>query len=535
MNFSWAGIQESVRNFWGKLSRPQKMITVIAPLIVAIALISLIYWASRPQYEAIFSNISATDAGAVTTKLKDLKINYQLADNGSTIMVPKSQASEVRLQLANAGLPQGSKFSFDNLNQMHLGETDADRKLRYVLGLQNELETTLKTLAGVQDARVHIVMPESSLFANNEKPTTAAVTLKLAPGTKIADEQVNAIANLLAGSVEGLQRENVTIVDTNGNTLSDVIKKSKDPQKLSADQLQMQQQVENDLQKSVQSMLDRVLGSGKTVVRMNAVLNFDQVSINSTKNGPGAVVSENNSTENASSGTSGGAVPGTVTNIPGYQSPTANGSTSTSQKANSTKNYQVDTTQEQRVVAPGTVKRLSVSVMADSDTVNQAQLAQIQTIVASASGVDLTRGDQIQVAAIPFDKTSLQQTKQEMDAAARKQQILKYVELGAGVLLALIFIVLVLRMRSKRKAEGYLGLGGELQPVPLAAAEELLLAQEEAQKQAEKEAEAKLALKKQKSVEEIERQKVKEAVELYAQNNPDEVARLMKTWLAEER
>ncbi|WP_434511460.1 flagellar basal-body MS-ring/collar protein FliF [Desulfitobacterium sp. AusDCA] len=530
MNFSWAGIQESVRNFWGKLSRPQKTITVITPLIVAVALFSLIYWASRPQYEAIFSNMSAADAGAVTTKLKDLKVNYQLADNGSTIMVPKSQAAEVRLQLANAGLPQGSKFSFDNLNQMHLGETDADRKLRYVLGLQNELETTLKTLSGVQDARVHIVMPESSLFASNEKPTTAAVTLKLAPGTKIADEQVNAIANLLAGSVEGLQRENVTIVDTNGNTLSDVIGKSKDPQKLSADQLQLQQQVENDLQKSVQSMLDRVLGSGKTVVRMNAVLNFDQVSINSTKNGPGAVVSEQNSTENSSSGTPGGAVPGTVTNIPGYQSATAGGSTSTSQKANSTKNYQVDTTQEQRVVAPGTVKRLSVSVMADSDSVTQAQLAQIQTIVASASGVDLTRGDQIQVAAIPFDKTSLKQTQQEMDAAARKQQILQYSELGAGVLLAVIFIILVVRMRSKRKADALsLELGGE--PVPLAAAEELLLAQQEA----EKEAEVKLAQKKQKSADEIEKQKIKEAVELYAQNNPDEVARLVKTWLAEER
>lgn len=536
MDFSWAGIQKSIREFWGKLSRPQKLITVIAPLLVAVALFSLIYWASRPQYVALFTKMSDTDAGAITTKLKDLKVNYQLADNGSTIQVPQSQAAEVRLELANAGLPQGSKFSFDSLNQFQLGETDADRKLRYVLGLQNELETTLKTLTGVQDARVHIVMPEPSLFVDKDKATTAtaAVTLKLVPGTKISDDQVKAIANLLAGSVEGLQPENVTIVDTSGATLSKVIGESKDPQQLSANQLQTQQQVENDLQKSLQSMLDRVLGSGKTVVRTSATLNFDQVSIDSTKNGPGAVVSEQNNTESSSNGTTAGAVPGTTTNVPGYTSPTANGTTSTTQKTNSTRNYQVDTTKEQRVVAPGTVKRLSVSVMADSDSVTSAQLDQIKTIVASAAGIDLSRGDQIQVAALPFDKTGLQQEKQQMDAAARNQKILNYVELGVGALLALLFLFFVLRMRSKRKTDvGHLGMGlrGELQPVPLAAAEELLMVQQ----QAEKDAELKIAQKKQKSSEEIQKQKIKEAVELYARNNPEEVARLVKTWLAEER
>ncbi|AHF07789.1 flagellar basal-body MS-ring/collar protein FliF [Desulfitobacterium metallireducens] len=537
MNFSWAGIQQSIREFWGKLSRPQKIITVIAPLIVTVALVSLILWAGRPQYVALFSNLADTDAGAITTKLKDLKVNYQLANNGTTIMVPQSQASEVRLELANAGLPQGSKFSFDYLNSVRLGETDADRKIRYVLGLQTELETTLKTLAGVEDARVHIVMPDPSLFADKEKPATAAVTLKVATGTEIADEQVKAIANLLRGSVEGLQPENVTIVDTKGNTLSDVLSSESDPKKLTVTQLQLQQKVETDLQKSLQSMLDRVFGTGKTVVRANAVLNFDQVSINSTKNGPGAVVSEKNSTENTANNAQGGATPGVTPNVaPGYVGTTANGSTSTSAKTDSTRNYQVDSTQEQRVVAPGSVKRLSVSIMADSDVVTNAQLAQIQTVVASASGIDLTRGDQIEVAALPFDKTGIDQEQQQRDAAARNQQLLRYVELGIGALLALVFIFLVLRMRSKRKAEaGGFDLSGELQPVPLAAAEELLLAQQQAQQQAEREADLKLAQKKKKSAEEIEKQKVKEAVELYAENNPDDVAKLVKTWLAEEK
>lgn len=533
MEFSWAGIQKSIREFWGKLSRPQKVITVTAPLAVAIALFSLLYWASNPQYVAIFTKLPDAEAGAITTKLKDLKVDYQLADNGSSILVPQKQASEIRLELANSGLPQGSKFSWsDSLNQMRVGETEADRRLRYILGLQNELETTLKSLTGVQDARVHIVMPEPTLFVEKEKATTAAVTLKLTPGTKLADDQVRAIANLLSSSVEGLLPENVTIVDTGGNVLSDAIGKKNEPERMTATQIQLKQTTEDNIQKSVQSMLNQVLGAGKTVVRANVTLDFDQVTTNSVINGPGAVVSQADTSEKSSNGTGAGAVPGVTPNVPGYQTPVGTGTASTSEKTTSTKNFQVDTTQEQRIRNQGDIKRLSVSVMLDADTVSEAQATQIKTVVASAVGILQARGDEIQVAAMPFDKTGLLQQEKEFADAARKVQMQTYIELGAGALLGLLFLIVIFRMRAKRKKENLpFGLGQELRPVPLAAAEELLLSQLEA----EQEADFKLAQKKQKSAEEIQRQKVKEAVDLYARNNPDEVARLVKTWLAEER
>jgi len=529
VNFSWVGIQQSVKTFWNKLSSPQKIITVLAPLLVATALITLITWAGSPQYVAIFTKLSDTDAGAITTKLKDLKADYKLADNGSTIMVQQQSSADIRLQLASAGLPQQSKFSFDSLNTMHLGETDADRKLRYVLGLQNELENTLKTLNGVQDVRVNIVMPEPSLFVDSQKPATAAVTLKLVPGTKLGDDQVRAIANLMAGSVEGLLPGNVTIVDTSGNVLSDVLGNSKDPQHMTGTQYQLQQTVEEDTRKSVQSMLDRVLGSGKTVVRTKAVLDFDQIKRTIQKNGPGATVSEQSSTETTTNGTPSGGTPGVTANgAPTYPTGTT-GTNSTSTKANATKNYQVDTTQEEQVVSPGAVKRLSVSVMADSDTITQAQLDQIKTIVGSAAGVDQTRGDQIQVAAIPFNKTDLQQEKLAMENALKRQQLVTYAEIGAVGLLGLVFFLVFLRTRSKKaRAEKMLGLNGS-QPVTLADAELLMT-----QQSAEEEAKLKFAQKNTKSAEELEKQKIKEAVEVYSRNNPDEAAKLMKTWLSEE-
>ncbi|TGE32612.1 flagellar basal-body MS-ring/collar protein FliF [Desulfosporosinus sp. Sb-LF] len=530
MDFSWAGIRQSLKSFWDKLSSPQKIITVLAPLLVAAALITLITWAGRPQYVAIFTKLSDTEAGAITTKLKDLKADYKLADNGSTIMVTQQTAADIRLQLASAGLPQQSKFSFDSLNTMHLGETDADRKLRYVLGLQNELENTLKTLNGVQDARVHIVMPEPSLFVDSQKTATAAVTLKLVPGTKLGEDQVRAIANLLAGSVEGLQPENVTIVDTGGNVLSDVLGKSKDPKRLTGTDYQLQLTVEEDTRKSVQSMLDKVLGSGKTVVRINAVLDFDQIKRTKQTNGPGAVVSEQYTNETATNGSSAvGGTPGVTANgAPTY--PTGTQGSNSSSKVNSTKNYQVDTTQEEQVVSPGAIKHLSVSVMADSDIISQTQLDQIKTIVASAAGVDQTRGDQIQVAALPFNKTDLQQEKLAMDNAQKRQQMLNYAELGAAVLFGIMFFLAFLRSRSKKARAGkLLELNGS-QPVTLAAAE-LLMAE---QQSAEEEAKLKFAQKNTKTADELEKQKTKESVELYSRNNPDEVARLMRTWLSEE-
>jgi len=528
MDFSWAGIQQSVKTFWNKLSSPQKIITVLAPLVVAVALLSLIAWAGKPQYVAIFTKLSDADAGAITTKLKDLKADYKLADNGSTIMVVQQSAADLRLQLASAGLPTQSKFSFDSLNTMHLGETDADRKLRYVLGLQNELEDTLKTLNGVEDARVHIVMPEPSLFVDSQKAATTAVTLKLVPGTKLSDDQVRAVANLLAGSVEGLTTENVTIVDTSGDVLSDVLGKSGDTNRLTGTQYQLQQTVEEDTRKSVQSMLDRVLGAGKTVVRINALLDFTQIKRTIQTNGPGAVVSDQSSKQTTTNGTAAGGTPGATANAaPTYVAGTTGNTTSTN--VSSTKNYQVDTTQEDQVVSPGAVKRLSVSVMADGDIITQAQLDQIKTIVASAAGVNATRGDQIQVAAIPFNKTDLQQAKLAMDSAQKRQQLVTYIEIGVAVLFGLFFLIMLLRSRSaKTRAEKMKVLNGP-QPVSFADAELLMT-----QQLNEEEAKKKFSQKKTKSVEELQKQKTKESVELYSRNNPDEVARLMKTWLSEE-
>ncbi|KTE92275.1 flagellar M-ring protein FliF [Desulfitobacterium hafniense] len=533
LNFSWAEIKQSILEFWGKLSRPQKVITVAAPLAVAIALISLLYWASNPSYVAILTDLTDIQAGEITSQLDELKVKYKLGSNGSSILVPEKEAAAIRLKLANEGLPKGSEFSWsESLNKTRVGETESDRRLRYNLGLQTELETTLKTLSNVKDARVHLNIPEETLFIEQQEATTAAVTLTLKEGSSITEDQIRGIANLLAASVKGLKLEDVTILDSDGNTLSDVLSEDNQPGKMTATQIQLKQLTEENTRKSVQSMLDKAFGAGKTIVRTNATLNFDQVTTDTVTHGPGAVLSESHTTENTTNTSPGGTAPGVDTNVPGYLAPDGTGITSSSEKTSDTLNHQVDTTQEQRIKSPGDIARLSVSVLLDADSISADQIEQIEAIVASAAGIDRDRGDQIQVAALPFDKTGALEQEQALAEAARKERLRTYIEWGVGALLALVFLFVLFRMRSKRKQDAEsLELGQVLQPVPLAATEELLLAQQEA----EKEVELKLAQQKQKSAEEIQRQKIKESVDIYVQNNPDEVARLVKTWLAEEK
>lgn len=532
MNFSLTEIVKTIQNYWKKLTRPQKIVLVLAPLIVAIALFSLIFWASRPQYVALFTKITASEAGSITAKLQELNVEYKLEEGGTTILVPQKDVAEARLQLANAGLPKESTFSFENLDQMRLGETDKDRKLRIVLGMQNELEKTIETLDGVEYARVHIVMPEQSLFTENQKDTTAAVTIKRTYGSQMGEDQVRAIANLLAYSVEGLTTEKVTIVDTNGNVLSDFLSNSNTPQKLTANQLQIQQSVEENIQKSVQSMLDKVFGSGKTVVRANATLDFDQKTITSQRSEDGALVSRQETSEKSNNQSTGGGVPGTETNVPGYPVNGDSNNTSSSEKTSSTENFQPSVIQEETKVSPGQIKRLTVSVMADSDSVTEEQLDNIQGIVSSAIGINENRGDLIQVARLPFNKTSILEEQAAMEEAARKNKLLFYAQIVGSVLAGIFLLVIFLIARSRKKyAVQPMDLDEGQQLVTLKEAEEILASQMEA----EREAELKLARKKVKSSEEIEKEKIRKEVDKYTHDNPDDVARLLKTWLAEEQ
>jgi flagellar biosynthesis/type III secretory pathway M-ring protein FliF/YscJ len=169
---------------------------------------------------AIYSNLDLKDASSVVVRLKDLKIPYQLLDGGRTIAVPKARADEARLGLAEKNLPTGGTIGWEIFDQSKLGATDSDRRIQFIRAISGELSRAIDRISAVQDARVLLVIPETNMFAATTSPVTASVLLKLNPGMTLSQEQVNAIVYLVAGSVENLKPQNITIIDTDGNILT---------------------------------------------------------------------------------------------------------------------------------------------------------------------------------------------------------------------------------------------------------------------------------------------------------------------------
>ncbi len=175
---------------------------------------------SRTEYRVLFAGLSGDDAGAVVSALQERGgVQYKLAENGTTVLVPQNQVDEMRISLATAGMPTGGVVGFEIFNATRLGETEADRQLRFQWALQGELTRTIRQINEIADARVHIVLPKRSLFITETQAATAAVSLQLKPGAQLSKGQVKAIAYLVSTSVEGLSPENVTIVDTRGGTV----------------------------------------------------------------------------------------------------------------------------------------------------------------------------------------------------------------------------------------------------------------------------------------------------------------------------
>ena len=217
----------------------------------------------------------ADDAGEIIAKLKEdgIPTSCRMAAHHPD---PRTR-SRNPLEPCSFRHAQGGTVGFELFNQSQLGSTDFDRQLKYNWALQGELVRTIRQLNEIADARVHIVQTGQSLFVEEEQPATASVFLKVKPMKSLEKEQIQAIANLVAGSVKGLKPENVTILDQYGRLLSEEIDLGSDPfkNKAVAGQLELKRNYERELERSIQSMLERVYGPGKAVARVNAELDFD--------------------------------------------------------------------------------------------------------------------------------------------------------------------------------------------------------------------------------------------------------------------
>ncbi len=401
----------------GELPTPKKILILGLLGTAAAGFIFFIISLQKPSYVLLYSGLSSSDASAVVEELRKERVPYQIGADEGSILVPGDKLYEARLSLAGKGLPQ-SGVGFEIFDKVNLGTTEFVQKMNYQRAMQGELARTISQIDGVERSRVHISISKESVFVEDQQETTASVFLKLKPGFKLMGKEAKGITYLVAGAVEGLNAENVTIMDTHGKILSGP--RDEDPALgLSNSQAEMQQNLEKHLEKNIRTMLEKVIGPGKVVAHVSAALNFEQVHKTEEIYDPNvtAVRSEQTSKEktNGQNAVPSG-VPGVASNVPGQGGGASSGSSrKTSQRQSDTVNYEINKVTRQVIDPVGTIKRLSVAVLVDGSykTVKgskdlqytpqpQEQMVKYTTLIKGVVGFNADRGDEIHVENIPF-------------------------------------------------------------------------------------------------------------------------------------
>ncbi|MEZ0493732.1 flagellar basal-body MS-ring/collar protein FliF [Kineococcus sp. TBRC 1896] len=453
-----AAIVENAKNFvsgFRTFSTGQKavVIAVVAALLGGAVLFS--QWASTPSYAPLFSNLSGTDASAISEKLKADGTPYELSDGGATISVPADKVDAERLAMAGAGLPaETGSGSGTLMSTVGVTASEFVQQQAYQQDLKKELATTIEALAGVESAVVNLAIPEKDVFLDEQDPVTASVLVKLKPGAKLSNDNVTAIVNLVAGGVPGMDPKNVSVVDDKGNTLSTDGSGSSAQNEKTSD-------YNAAASSELQDYLESIYGKGNVKATVKATLDFDdrtETSRTYTQT-EGINPSAQATTTEKYNGTGGGAAAGVLG--PDNIAVPANGAAGQGGYDKDTVQNNIPTNQTDVVTkqAPGKITRQAVSVVLNAGAKGAASAAdvnQVTQIVNQAAGIDPTRNDTVSVIKTAFDDTAAADAAAQLAEADKAQQqdtLIGYAKTAALALLVLIMLIVILVAFRRRKVE----------------------------------------------------------------------------------
>ena len=407
-----------------------KRIVIGGAIAGVVAIVAALWlWTSAPEYKVLFSNYTDKDGGAITASLDQMGVKYKFSDSGSAILVPADRIHDLRLKLAQQGLPRAGNVGFELLENQKLGTSQFVEQVNYQRSLEGELANSIQSLAAVSSARVHLALPKPSVFVRDQQKPTASVLLNLQPGRALDQAQVSAIVHLVASSIPELTPANVTVVDQNGTLLSD--NANKNGKQLDPNQLKYVEALQQNIVKQVESIIAPLVGQNNVRAEATAEVDFAQTDTaaemykpNSPPE-PQAIRSQQTSEQTGPGSTNPSGIPGALSNQPpgvataplegGAQPAQAQATTGPSRK-DSTTNYEVDKTIRYEQKPMGGIKRLTVGVVVnyrrsvDPKTgkvvvkpLTAAEVAQINELVKQAMGYSQARGDTLNVTNAPFD------------------------------------------------------------------------------------------------------------------------------------
>jgi flagellar M-ring protein FliF len=419
-------MNERLQRLWNQAAAfllglpPARRVTILAVGLASMAaVLGLAWWVQRPLYRPLFTNLSESDAAAIVEALKAEKVPFTLEDGGRAVLVPASRLYELRLALAGRGLPEGGGVGFEVFDKQSLGQTDFLQRLNYQRALQGELARTIGQLGGVDSARVHLALPERSLFVAEDRRPTASVVVRLAAGRTLSRAQIDGIVHLVASSVEGLAAESVTVVDEGGRILTPD-RRGADASGVSSAALEHQLAVERQITERVESMLAAVVGRDKAIARVAARLDFSRVERTEEVYDPDRTALKTGRTtrEQTLGPRAPGGAPGVQANLTNDAAAVPESEGPRSERRDESQTYEVTKTVSHTVAPVGELKQLSVAVLIDGTYSEQGgkrtftprpqeELDRLAQLVKSAVGFSAERGDTIEVASVPFQAEPL--------------------------------------------------------------------------------------------------------------------------------
>lgn len=549
----WNDLAGRMRAFWNGQSGQSRMFALVGVGVIAVAIAAISWmYLKPPSYETLFSNLSADDAARVTQRLKDDKIPYRLSDDGQTVYVPSLDLSDERVAIAGSNIIKGAGTGYELFDRTNFGMTEFEEKLDKTRAIEGELERTIDGLDPVDAARVNIAAPDQTLYTSTQAPTTASVAVRTKPGEQLTPQEVRGVTMLVANAVENLKPENVTIVDQAGDVLlpaagsGDASNSSGgDALKLTQEQLLAKQRYETNLQQNIQSMLDDTLGPHRAVARVSTKMDFDANSSESKSYSPTSTVLSSQTKRETYNGTQAAlpsaiGVPGTTSNIGTYQARTSNGARGNYNKSENTANFDISEQNVKHVDAPGKVLQTSVAVLVNAGGVatsgatpgpagsaayalTPANVAQIRNAVIAAAGLNLAQGDQISVEAVPFNPSVV-------DANALPAGGMRMFGLPSwtGITLIVLALLGLLGFIGARARRGSWRPSADLPSFDSSLAEELPPFEDHPMLDGAPGIAAPI-----RSAADLTREQMIEYVTTVTKENPDNIAKLVKLWLAE--
>ncbi|UMG92960.1 flagellar basal-body MS-ring/collar protein FliF [Nocardioides sp. TF02-7] len=529
MRTTLTGLLTRARRTIATLTAGQRAIALVGAAALLVGAFLVVRWASTPSYAPLFSDLSGADASAVIEELDAQGIPYELSNGGSTIMVPRSDVYSTRIALSGQGLPAASDSGYSLLDDADLSTSEFKEQTDFKRAMEGELSSTIEAIDGVETAVVRLTLPEKEVFSDDQTEPTASVLVDTPQGSTLAADQVQAVVHLVASSVERLDPERVTVADATGTMLTDP--EAGNGAGSTNVRASAVTEFQDRMEAEIQAVLDRVVGAGNAITDVTADLNFDtSVTDTRTYEVPDDDVpplAESRSTETYS-GPADAADGGGIVGPDGQMDPGAGGTGDDSAYENSevTRDNAVNETRERREAAPGEVDSIHVGVVLDAARTATIDPDHVEELITAAIGIKPRRGDTIEVAAMPFDRSAEEAAAAEIaaaeaaDARDRRNDILMAVAVFLGIALLVLLAWLQARRRTKRREEATTYVVEQLRaeaaaraaveaPVPAVAALEAVEPDENAQLQDE--------------------------LRALVERQPEDVAALLRGWLVEPR